>query len=137
MKSSDNSEIDLSALKEWFWGRIKRGSPRELQARQALLWMLRDSPLDGGLRALLTEAIDPDGDSAVQLCLQRRRGRPQRINDYRIAVFVYRQRQSGQKYRLAVEEAMTEFKASRGKVTSAYRKWRPHIERDLKLFGRI
>jgi hypothetical protein len=58
MKSSDDSEIDLSAPSAWFAGRIKKGSPRESQARRALLWMLRESDLEGGLRRLLIEAVD-------------------------------------------------------------------------------
>jgi hypothetical protein len=66
---------------------------------------------------------------AMMTNLKRKsRGRPERINDYDIAVFVHQQRQSGQKYRLAVEEAMTKFKVSRGKVTGAVSKWEAVIE---------
>jgi hypothetical protein len=129
----DSNPDDFAALVERLRVRTKKGSARDLQARRTLARILRSSePLEVGVRFILADAVDPDRlRGAVTMPeFKRKRGRPQRISDFNIAAFVYRKRQSGQKYRLAVEEAMTEFKASRSKVTSAYRKSRPDIERD-------
>jgi hypothetical protein len=127
---------DIQALGEWLRG-VKQLPPRELQARRTLARMLRYAkPLNLGLRWVLADAVDPDGEGVHRLILKRKPGQQRKISDQAVAVFVHRKRQSGEKFRLAVEQAMTEFNVSHGKVTSAYKKWRPHIERNPELFER-
>src|SRR5262249_10081208 len=124
---ADRAEFDpddIQALGEWLRG-VKQSSPRELQARRTLARMLRsEHPLDRGLRLALADAVDPDGVGVHRLILKRKPGRRRKVSDQVIADFVRRKRQSGEKFRSAVGEAMSEFNASHGKVTSAYRKWR-------------
>jgi hypothetical protein len=56
---------DIQALIEWLRGDIRKGSRRELQARRTLARMLRsERPLDLGLRFILADAVDPDGEGA-------------------------------------------------------------------------
>jgi hypothetical protein len=126
----------LKALSAWLSGRIKTGSPRELLARRTMALMLRDADANAGLCRALADAVDPDGKGAVQLFLKRKRGYP-RADDSHIAVFLYEERKRLGKHKLAVKEAMTRFGVSHGTVDSAWRKWRPRIERNPKLFGRI
>ena len=131
---------DIQALIEWLQGRIGKRSPRELQARRMLALMFRTKTVtvDGWLCRILADAVDPDRENVVQVSLKRgKQGRPQRIEDYPIAVFVYEERKRLRKHKLAVEQAMTKFGVSRGKVDGAWRKWRSYIEENPKLYARI
>jgi hypothetical protein len=123
---------DIKALIEWLKGESKKGTPRDLQARRTLARALRSSlPLDPGLRFVLAEAVDPDGEDEVRLFLERKRepGRQLRLNKCKIAVFIWRQRQAGTPWESAVRLAMKEFRCSRGTVTGAWKEWRRFIER--------
>jgi hypothetical protein len=131
---------DIQALIEWLQGRIRKRSPRELQARRmlALMFRTRTINVDGWLCRILADAVDPDRENVVQVSLKRGKpGRPQRIEDYHIAVFVCEERKRLRKHKLAVEEAMTKFGVSRGKVDGAWKKWRSYIEENSKLYARI
>ena len=95
------------------------------QRTLAQMFRSRTVTVDGELCRLLADAVDPGGKGPVQLSLKRRkRGRPQKINDYDIAVYVREKRKSGWDYTPAVEEAMDEFKLSHGTVTAAVKKFK-------------
>jgi hypothetical protein len=134
----DPDDNDIRALFEWLKGDTREGSARDLQARRTLARVLRSSkPLDFGLRLILAEAVDPDGEDNVRLFLKRKPGRPQAFNERHIAVFIYQRTEADLKLESAVKEAMTKFNASHGTVTKAWSKWKPHIKRDPELYGRI
>jgi hypothetical protein len=129
---------DIQALIEWLRGDLREGSARDLQARRTLARMLRSSkPLDPGVRFILADAVDPDGESGERLVLKRKPGRRQRVNERHVAAYVYQRKKAGVKAESAVKEAMTKFNVGRSTVTGALSKWRPHFERDPKLFERI
>jgi hypothetical protein len=129
---------DVQALREWYRGDLKEGSARDLRARRTLAQMLRYAkPLDLGLRWVLADAFDPDGEGDLRLSLKRKRGRRKQINDRHVAAYVYQQTKAGEKFESAVEGAMAAFKVSRGGVTGAFSIWRPHFDRDPKLATRI
>jgi hypothetical protein len=131
---------DIQALIEWLQGRIGKRSPRELQARRmlALMFRTRTINVDGWLCRILADAVDPDRENVVQVSLKRgKAGRPRRFEDYHIAVFVCEERERLRKHKLAVEEAMTKFGVSRGKVDGAWKKWRSYVEENSKLYARI
>jgi hypothetical protein len=138
---TDNAEFspdDIQALLEWLRGDIRKRSPRELQARRTLARMLRsERPLDLGLRFILADAVDPDGEGGKQLLLKRKPGRPRRIIQQHVAAFVYqRHTVEGVLWESAVSEAMEKFSCKRGTVTGAWRNWQKHIERQPQLFLR-
>jgi hypothetical protein len=129
---------DIQALIEWLRGDLRKGSTRDLQARRTLARMLASSkPLDPGLRFILADAVDPDGEYGLQLSLKRKPGRPGRVNERHVAAYVYQKKNAGMKLESAVKEAMTKFNVSRSTVLGAWSEWRPDIERDPDLYGRI
>src|SRR5262249_20857201 len=100
--------------------------------------MLRSSkPLDPGVRFILAEAIDPDGEDDVRLFLKRKPGRRRRVNERHVAAFIYQRTKAGVKLESAVKNAMTEFNVSRSTALGAWSEWRPHIEQNPELYGRI
>jgi hypothetical protein len=128
MKSSDGIEL-AQALIDWLEGRIKKGSPRELQARRLLAHLLRyQDPLVKTLRGSLADAVDPEGQGPVQLSLNRKRGRQRKVNPLHIAIFVHRRMHERGEFESAVKEAMTKFKVSRGTVTDAWKQCRQRVE---------
>lgn len=136
--ADDTEPDDIQALIEWLRGELRKGSPRELRARRTLARMLRsERPLDLGLRFILADAVDPDGEGAQRLLLKRKRGRPQRINHRRVAAFLYQRTKAGESWEAAVHATMDEFRCARGTVTGAWSKWRGHIERHPETFARI
>jgi hypothetical protein len=119
-------------------GDLKKGSARDLRALRTLAQMLRYSnPLDVSLRWFLADALDPDGEGTHRLLLKKKPGRPKRIDDRRIAAYVYRQTQADVPFESAVKGAMAAFNVSRGTVTGALSIWRRHFDRDPKLFTRV
>ena len=134
---TDNTEFspdDIQALLEWLRADTRRGSPRELQARRTLARMLRSSkPLAPGLRFILAEAVDPDGEDGTQLLLKRKQGRPRRINQRHVAAFIYQKTKAGVSVESAVKEAEDKFGVGSSTAYDAWAKWRPDFERDPEL----
>jgi len=129
MKSSDGIEL-AQALIDWLEGRIKRGSPRELQARRLLAHLLRyQDPLVMTLRWSLADAVDPEGQGPVQLSINRKRGRQRKANPLHVAIFIRRERRPREKFDSIVERAMAKFNLSRGTVTDAWKQCRQRVER--------
>jgi len=129
---------DIQALIEWLRADSRKGSARDLQARRTLARMLRSSkPLDPGVRFILAEAIDPDGEDDVRLFLKRKPGRRRRVNERHVAAFIYQRTKDGVSVESAVKEAEGKFAVKSSTVYSAWSKWRPHIKRDPELWGRI
>jgi hypothetical protein len=138
--ADDTEPDDIQALIEWLVrGELRKGSPRELQARRTLTRMLRSEPERDlwGLRFILADAFDPDGEGGQRLFLKRTPGRRRRINDRHVAAYIYQRKQAGVKLESAVKEVTTKFNVSRSTAIGAWTKWRPYIERYPKPFARI
>jgi hypothetical protein len=120
-------------------GDITKGSPRDLQARRTLARMLRSE--DVGLIRILADAIDPDNAGSGwigRLIMQRRGpGRRRRVEQRRIAAFVYQRTKAGVPVESAVKEAEDKFGIKSSTAYAAWSKWRPHIERNPEMWGRI
>jgi hypothetical protein len=125
--------------KAWLRGDIKEGSPHDLEARRTIARMLRSE--DVGLIRILADAIDPDntGSSWIGRLIMKPRGpgRRQRVEPRRIAAFVYQRTKAGVPVESAVAEAERKFAVKSSTVYTAWTKWRPHIERNPELWGRI
>ena len=129
MKSSNGFEF-AQALIDWLEGRIKKGSPRELQARRLLAHLLRhQDPLVKYLRWSLADAVDPEGQGSVQLSINRKRGRQRKANPLHVAIFIHREMKKRGEFDSVLKRAMAKFKASHGTVTAAWKQYRQHVER--------
>ena len=134
----DFNPDDFGALVEWLRVGTKKGSARDLQARRMLARMLRSSePLDQGTRLILADAVDPDGEGGLHLCLKRKRGRRRQFNKRRIAAFIYQRTKAGVSVESAVKEAEQKFAVGSSTAYSAWSEWGPRIERNQKELGRI
>ena len=126
-------------VKAWLRGDIKEGSPDDLEARRTIARMLRSE--DVSLIRILADAIDPDntGSGWIGRLIMKPRGpgRRRRVEQRRIAAFVYQRTSDGVPVESAVKEAEGKFAVESSTVYSAWSKWRPHIERNPEMWGRI
>jgi hypothetical protein len=116
---------DIRALMKWLDGNT---SPR---AQRALARMLRGN-MEIRLRLTIADAIDPDSLGTHELILKRGRGRPRKVSQQEVAVYVWRQMQTGAGFEAAVKKTMDDFHLSHGTVTSAWNKRPPHLKSSLK-----
>jgi hypothetical protein len=113
----------------WLQGRRPITKALQWQARRNLARMFRDQrPWDPAICLMLADAVDPDGESGLRLCLKRKRGRKRRVSQQEIAALIWRQLQINPKLEAAIQTAVKELGVVRSTVTAAWRKWRPHFE---------
>jgi hypothetical protein len=110
----------------WLRGATK---PREraLCAQQTLARLLRTNSLSDGLRFLLADMFDPDGECNFRLVVKRRPRRPRGADDdANVGLFVSIKLAEDKSITLAdaAEAAKKHFGVGRTKVFNAWKKWR-------------
>jgi hypothetical protein len=126
---AEDPEVIASTV-AWLTGRLKDGSPEDLEARRALAWSLRYGPLDRGRRFMLARLIDPDMREILSLYLafKRPRGAKRTMDRRKVAAIIWKQFKAGTKKEAAVADAMEKCKVSRSKALEAYAEWEPLFE---------
>jgi hypothetical protein len=140
-----------NAIVDLISGRLKKGSPEELDACRAVAWCFREAAtvfaeidqwlaaagyrasVDPAIWLLLATTADPDMRdlTSVRLVIERahHRGRPKKFDDRQIAEYVWHLvKRRGWKRTAAYEEAAKVFKAKVSTVEKAIDKWEPIYE---------
>jgi hypothetical protein len=96
------SDQEISAIRDYCRGKLKKGSPAELRARRALARiLLEEDSVPRDLRWPLAEKFVPGlADQEFVLKRTRPRGRPKAVPDWEIATVVERYLRSGKNIRM-------------------------------------
>jgi hypothetical protein len=109
----------------------KKGSALELEARSALARELRkSSPLDLGLRFILAEQIDPDGEDSRQILFEYRRkgNRSNAMAEKQVAEFIRARAQAGG-MEAAFQNAIKHFGLKRARILEIWGHWQPILQK--------
>jgi hypothetical protein len=124
----------ITSIVTWLAGRLKEGSPEDLEARRALARFLRGplGPLDQAPLFMLAALIDPDkrDDLSLWLVLKRPRGNRSRPIDHRrVAATIWHELRANKPQKAAVSIAMEKCRVSRRTALEAFYVWKPIFEK--------
>ena len=137
------NDQEIAAIINWLGGELKENSEEERAAMRAVARVLREEKLPRDFRFALADHFDPALRDTVELGLvlkpTRGRGRPQTVNERKLAVLVWRRiEKEGDQKKAAYQHAANEMGVSYRAAEKAFAQWEEYFRGPWsKMFTRI
>jgi hypothetical protein len=125
------SAEEIAAIIGWLGGDLEENSEAERAAMRAVARILREEKLPTDFRFALAAHFDPDLRDTVELGFVLKRipvrGRPQTVDERKLAVLVWHRIEAGEQRKAAYRDAAHELGVSYRAAEKAFARWEDHF----------